>query len=64
LVDELESISVQFNRLIVKSALAIKDQRKILVTTDSELMEKLGTLGKYGIEGLLPELAESLLSSS
>lgn len=62
-INELESINDEVDRLVVKSALSIQNERKILITTDSELIGKLGTLKKYRIEGISPENAENLLSS-
>ncbi|MEM3572843.1 MAG: hypothetical protein QXW80_03940 [Candidatus Micrarchaeia archaeon] len=62
-INELESINDEVDRLVVRSALSIQNEKKILITTDSELIGKLEALKKYGIEGVLPENAENLLLS-
>jgi len=58
-VPELEMIKDPSDRAIVRSALSISDSAKLLVTTDSDLLGKYGSLFKYGIEVITPEQAEN-----
>ena len=63
-VDELNSITDDFDRLVVKSALCIQSAKKLFVTTDSALIDQANTLEKYGIKGVTPEKAEEILIES
>lgn len=60
-VDELNSVKDDLDKLVVRSALCIKDTKKLFVTTDPELVEEAEALEKYGIKGVLAEKAEEVL---
>ncbi|MBO3758007.1 MAG: hypothetical protein JTT14_02745 [Candidatus Brockarchaeota archaeon] len=62
-ISELEVFKDQADRLVIKSALGIKDEKKIVITTDSDLIQKAPVVRKYGIEIIQPNKAEALLES-
>ncbi len=62
-VPELKDIPEQ-DRPIVKSALCIFNESKLLVTTNSDLLSKADVLKKYGIKMVTPDHAEEIISCS
>jgi len=63
-VEELGLIRDQLDRLVIKSALCVQGEKKLLITTDSDLIEKAKTFEKYGVKILTPSEAEEILLSS